>query len=77
MLFRSSAMFENGSEDDGCRFEDVLKQAALMKESRDAVFRRKYDFWPSFYQHSLFSKDVRNRSNMLADFLNIVNFDFF
>jgi hypothetical protein len=30
-----------------------------MKEERDAVFRRKYDFWPSFYQHSLFAKEVK------------------
>ena len=43
-------------ETEGNHHDDGPKEAAVIKESR-AV--RKYDFWPSFYQNSLSSKQVR------------------
>lgn len=36
--------------------DDLLKEAIVIKENRTV---RKYDFWPSFYQNSLSSKEVR------------------
>jgi hypothetical protein len=40
-------------------YDDVSQGEIATKESRGAVFRRKYDFWPSFYQHSLRPKEVK------------------
>ena len=42
-------------EHDVDRQEESPKRLVVVK---DAVQRRKYDFWPSFYQHSLFAKEV-------------------
>lgn len=39
-------------------YDDVSQVEITTKESRGSVFRRKYDFWPSFYQHSLHPKEV-------------------
>jgi hypothetical protein len=34
-------------------------QLIPITENQEASFQRKYDFWPSFYQNTLFSKEVR------------------
>ena len=47
-----------GDIDGGMDMEGLFEQAIKIKESRNSVFRRRYDFWPSFYQHSLFSREV-------------------
>ena len=38
---------------------DDAPQLAPTTENQEASFQRKYDFWPSFYQNTLFSKEVR------------------
>ena len=49
---------DGDGEGGGMDMEGLFEQAIKIKESRNSVFRRRYDFWPSFYQHSLFSREV-------------------
>ena len=49
-------------EAEGNHHDDDPKEAAVIKESRTV---RKYDFWPSFYQNSLTSKQVRGNKSIL------------
>ena len=42
---------------DGTPFEIVLQQAAKLKTDQLSIYRRKYDSFPLWYQHSLFSID--------------------
>jgi hypothetical protein len=37
----------------------LFQQAAALKTAQLAVDRTKYDSWDSWYQHSLFAKEVR------------------
>lgn len=39
-------------------FNVLMKQAAALKTSQLAVDRTKFDSWDSWYQHSLFAKEV-------------------
>lgn len=39
-------------------FDVVMQQATKLKTDQLAVFRRKYDSYPIWYQHSLFSVDL-------------------
>ena len=36
----------------------ILQQAAALKTAQLAVDRTKFDSWDTWYQHSLFSKEV-------------------
>lgn len=58
-----SCVIENSmsSETKENYYDDVSQVEIATKESRGSVFRRKYDFWPSFYQHSLRPKEVTYR----------------
>ena len=38
-------------------FQVLMQRAASMKSKQGEVFRRKYDSWPAWYQHSMFAKD--------------------
>ena len=40
-------------------FDVLMKQAAALKTAQLATDRTKYDSWDSWYQHSLFSKEVK------------------
>jgi hypothetical protein len=51
-------------------YDDVSQGEIATKEGRGAVFRRKYDFWPSFYQHSLRPKEVIESLRLLLPFKN-------
>jgi hypothetical protein len=55
--------FENSS---GAPFSVLMQQAATLKQKQQETFRRKYDSWPSWYQHTMFSSPdiilVRNGS---------------
>ena len=57
---KSGSSHSEEHEGGGMDMEGLFEQAIKIKESRNSVFRRRYDFWPSFYQHSLFSREVGN-----------------
>ena len=54
--------------------DGLFHHAMKIKESRNAIFRRKYDFWPSFYQHSLFSREDVINARASSNFANRLDF---
>lgn len=41
-------------------FSKLMEQATALKTNQDAVDRKLYDSWAPWYQHSIFSKEVKN-----------------
>jgi hypothetical protein len=44
----------------------IFQQAAKLKTAQLAVDRTKYDSWDSWYQHSLFAKEVVRLSLLIS-----------
>jgi hypothetical protein len=43
--------------DSGVPFQVMMQRAATLRSKQGEVFRRRYDSWPLWYQHSMFSKE--------------------
>jgi hypothetical protein len=38
-------------------FSVLMQQACTIKSKQNEIFRRRYDSWPVWYQHTMFSKE--------------------
>ena len=59
---------------DDTPFDVVMQQAAKLKTEQLAVYRRKYDTFPLWYQHSLFSVDYIIRARDTFEFEELHRF---
>ena len=46
-------------------FNVMMQRAAAMRSKQGEIFRRRYDSWPPWYQHSMFAKDDIIKGRML------------
>lgn len=47
----------NESHDSNVPFNVLMQQACAIKSKQNEVFRRKFDSWPSWIQHSMFASE--------------------
>ena len=59
---------------DDAPFDVIMQQAAKLKTEQLAVNRRKYDSYPMWYQHSLFSIDDVIEARNTLDFPNLYKY---